>query len=121
MKNDAQRRTRGAPRIQRISAGSAVSALIVAGAATAVLAQQQALTPPQDPAAVDRGRMLLSQECGFCHGANARGGSSGPDLTRSQLVQADDNGKQLRPLRRVGRPDRGMPRLTLRPAQVGDM
>src|SRR5437762_3073401 len=55
---------------------------ISAGFAFSVSAQQQALTPPQDPAAVDRGRMLLSQECGFCHGANARGGSSGPDLTR---------------------------------------
>src|SRR2546430_4408435 len=121
MKNDAQRRTRGARRIQRISAGSAVSALIVAGAATAVLAQQQALTPPQDPAAVERGRSLLSQECGFCHGANARGGSSGPDLTRSALVQEDENGKQLGEFLRVGRPDRGMPKFDLPDARVADV
>ena len=94
---------------------------ISAAFAFSVSAQQQALTPPQDPAAVDRGRMLLSQECGFCHGANARGGSSGPDLTRSQLVQEDDNGKQLGPFLRVGRPDRGMPSFNFSTAQVEDL
>jgi len=86
-----------------------------------VLAQQQALTPPQDPAAVERGRSLLSQECGFCHGANARGGSSGPDLTRSALVQEDEAGKQLGPFLRVGRPDRGMPSFNFTAAQVDDL
>jgi len=65
--------------------------------------------------------MLLSQECGFCHGANARGGSSGPDLTRSQLVQEDDSGKQLGPFLRVGRPDRGMPAFNFTTAQVEDL
>jgi mono/diheme cytochrome c family protein len=96
-------------------------ALFAPFAAVAFAAQQQALTPPQDTAAVERGRMLLSQECGFCHGANARGGSSGPDLTRSQLVQEDDNGKQLGPFLRVGRPDRGMPAFNFTTAQVEDL
>jgi len=83
--------------------------------------QQQALTAPADTAAVERGRSLLSQECGFCHGSNARGGSSGPDLTRSALVQEDDNGRQLGAFLRVGRPDRGMPRFDLSAAQVEDL
>ena len=39
---------------------------------------------------------LLVQQCGFCHGANARGGSGGPDLTRSALVQTDENGQAAR-------------------------
>src|SRR6185436_20943020 len=46
-----------------------------------------------DQAAVDRGKELLVGQCGFCHGSNARGGSSGPDLTRSELVQSDEGGK----------------------------
>jgi len=63
-----------------------------------------------DPAAVQRGQHLLASECGFCHGSNARGGSSGPDLTRSPLVQEDEGGRGLGDFLRVGRPDRGMPK-----------
>jgi cytochrome c oxidase cbb3-type subunit III len=81
--------------------------------AVALSAQQQALAPQSDSAAVERGRQLLGQQCGFCHGANARGGSSGPDLTRSELVQEDENGRQLGEFLRVGRPDRGMPKFDL--------
>jgi cytochrome c oxidase cbb3-type subunit III len=84
-------------------------------------AQQQALGPPNDPAAVERGQRLHVQECGFCHGANARGGSGGPDLTRSALVQTDENGKQLGDFLHVGRPDRGMPKFDLSNEQVTDL
>src|SRR5437899_9727380 len=34
-----------------------------------------------DPAAVTQGAVLFRQECMFCHGAGARGGMRGPDLT----------------------------------------
>jgi cytochrome c oxidase cbb3-type subunit III len=85
------------------------------------VAQQQALTPPSDPAAVERGRELLVQQCGFCHGANARGGSGGPDLTRSTLVLEDENGKQLGEFLHEGRPDRGMPKFDLTNAQNADL
>jgi mono/diheme cytochrome c family protein len=88
---------------------------------TAVGAQQQALTPVADTAAVERGRQVLGQQCGFCHGANARGASSGPDLTRSTMVQEDENGKQLGEFLRVGRPDRGMPKFDLSDADVADI
>jgi cytochrome c oxidase cbb3-type subunit III len=84
-------------------------------------AQQQALGPPADPAAVERGQQLHVQECGFCHGANARGGSGGPDLTRSALVQDDENGRQLGEFLHAGRPDRGMPKFDLSSAQVTDL
>lgn len=95
----------------------AVFALIVVTAS----AQQQALTPPTDTAAVERGKQLLAQECGFCHGANARGGSGGPDITRSTIVLEDENGKQLGEFLRVGRPDRGMPAFDLGAAQESDI
>src|SRR5204862_1923466 len=87
-------------------------------AVAAVGAQQQALGPVADTAAVERGRELLGRECGFCHGANARGGSGGPDLTRSALVQTDEDGRQLGEFLAAGRPDKGMPKFDLTPAQV---
>jgi cytochrome c oxidase cbb3-type subunit 3 len=92
-----------------------VSTVGVAGA------QQQALAPQTDTAAVERGRQILGQQCGFCHGANARGGSGGPDLTRSSLVQEDENGSQLGEFLRVGRPDRGMPKFDLSASESADV
>jgi cytochrome c5 len=38
------------------------------------------LSAPPDPAAVERGQQLYVTNCGFCHGTNANGGNSGPDL-----------------------------------------
>jgi len=84
-------------------------------------AQQQGLGPVSDQAAVERGQQLLTEQCGFCHGSNARGGSGGPDLTRSALVQEDENGKQLGEFLRVGRPDRGMPKFDMTDAQMADI
>jgi cytochrome c oxidase cbb3-type subunit III len=100
--------------------GSACSAFIVV-TAVVVGAQQQALSPVTDTAAVERGQQLHVQHCGFCHGANARGGSGGPDLTRSTLVQSDENGRQLGEFLAVGRPDKGMPKFELARPQVSDI
>jgi len=68
---------------------------------------------PGDPA-VARGRTLFVQSCGFCHGADARGGAEGgSDLTASPIVMADQSGSTLDPFLRVGRPERKMPPFTL--------
>jgi cytochrome c oxidase cbb3-type subunit 3 len=80
-----------------------------------------AVDPRFDQASVDRGRQILVNQCGFCHGSNARGGSSGPDLTRSALVQDDEGGKQLAAFLRVGRPDKGMPPFELAADQTTDL
>ena len=94
----------------------------VAMLATAMAAGQAPRDTAQfDRAAVERGQKLLVAECGFCHGSSARGGSSGPDLTRSELVANDENGKQLGDFLRIGRPDRGMPKFDLTNAQVSDL
>jgi mono/diheme cytochrome c family protein len=98
-------------------AGLAAFAFLVVG----LSAQQQALTAPTDAAAVERGQKLLVDHCGFCHGANARGGSGGPDLTRSTLVQTDEEGKQLGEFLAAGRPDKGMPKFDLPRAQLSDL
>ena len=96
-------------------------ALAVAGT-TALLAGQAPRDAARfDPAAVERGQKLLAAECGFCHGSTARGGSSGPDLTRSELVANDVNGKQLGEFLHVGRPEAGMPKFALTNAQIADL
>jgi cytochrome c oxidase cbb3-type subunit III len=89
--------------------------------ASPAFSQQQALTPVTDTAAVERGQQLLVAQCGFCHGGNARGGSGGPDLTRSTLVQSDEDGRQLAEFLAVGRPDKGMPKFDMPRAQVSDI
>jgi len=78
-------------------------------------------TPKFDPAAVERGKALLVAQCGFCHGSNARGGQQGPDLTRSDLVQSDENGKQLAAFLKVGRPELKMPKFDKPPVIDGKL
>ena len=111
--------------MRRVLERSVVSALLTASAFVILTvissAQQQALTAPTDRAAVERGGQLLREQCGFCHGVNARGGSSGPDLTRSTIVLDDENGKQLGEFLAVGRTDRGMPKFEFTPAQNYDL
>jgi mono/diheme cytochrome c family protein len=94
---------------------------LIVVAVAALGAQQQALTPQSDPVAVERGQTLLVDQCGFCHGANARGASGGPDLTRSALVQTDEDGKQLGEFLAAGRPDKGMPKFDLSRTQASDV
>lgn len=58
---------------------------------------------------VQQGTALFRKDCSFCHGRDAGGGESGPDLTRSKLVTADVDGDKIGPIVRNGRPDKGMP------------
>lgn len=58
---------------------------------------------------IAQGGSLFREDCSFCHGRDATGGESGPDLTRSKLVTADVNGEKISAIIRNGRPDRGMP------------
>jgi mono/diheme cytochrome c family protein len=74
-----------------------------------------------DSKAVERGREIMVQQCGFCHGSNARGGQAGPDLTRSDMVQSDENGKQLGAFLKVGRPELKMPRFDLPEQDLTDL
>lgn len=61
-----------------------------------------------DAAAAARGAPVFAQNCGGCHGSDARGGI-GPSLIYSTQVLDDDHGEKLAVFLKVGRPERGMP------------
>jgi cytochrome c oxidase cbb3-type subunit 3 len=63
-------------------------------------------TPGTNSAAApaDAGRPIFQQNCAFCHGRDAMGGESGPDLTQSKIVLADENGDKIAQVLREGRP-----------------
>jgi len=54
------------------------------------------------------GAKIFGPNCGFCHGADARGGT-GPDLLRSPVVMHDNQGEVIGSTVREGRPSQGMP------------
>ncbi|ADV81065.1 cytochrome c class I [Terriglobus saanensis SP1PR4] len=60
---------------------------------------------------LENGKSLFQQNCSFCHGRDAGGGETGPDLTRSKLVNADVNGDKISEVIHNGRPPR-MPRFS---------
>ena len=81
-----------------------------------------AIGAPPDPEAVKRGQALFVSTCGFCHGSNAGGGATGPDLVRSVLVLHDQGtGKEIGPVIHNGRPAKGMPAFSLSDAQIKDI
>lgn len=55
----------------------------------------------------EAGRTLFLQNCAFCHGRDAMGGESGPDLTQSKLVLGDRDGGQVAKVVREGREGTG--------------
>ncbi len=74
-----------------------------------------------DPAAVERGKTNFVAKCGFCHGSNANGGESGPDLIRSVLALDDEGGDKIGPVIRTGRTDKGMPAFPMSDDQIKDI
>jgi cytochrome c oxidase cbb3-type subunit 3 len=70
------------------------------------------------PAVIGSGSSHFQQNCGFCHGRDAGGGESGPDLTRSKVVSSDMKGENIGAVIRNGRPEKGMPRFNLPDAEV---
>ena len=84
--------------------------------------QDVAPVPKSYPAdLVQKGKALFRQDCSFCHGRDATGGESGPDLTRSKLVTEDVDGDKIGPVVRNGRPDKGMPRFDRSDELIGSL
>lgn len=73
------------------------------------------------PEVLENGHKLFSQNCAFCHGANAKGGETGPDLLRSVIVLDDDNGEKIGQVVLNGRPDKGMPKFSMTQEQISDI
>jgi len=100
-----------------ILAGILLASLGIGVAQTKTPAASSAAKPKRAAAAsktyspqlVQQGGAVFRQDCSFCHGRDATGGESGPDLTRSKLVAADVDGDKIGPVVRNGRPDKGMP------------
>jgi cytochrome c oxidase cbb3-type subunit III len=73
------------------------------------------------PSLVQDGGALFQQNCSFCHGRDAGGGESGPDLTRSRLVREDIEGDKIGAVVRKGRPDKGMPRFEFSDQEIAGL
>jgi cytochrome c oxidase cbb3-type subunit III len=73
------------------------------------------------PALVQSGKSLFQQDCSFCHGRDAGGGESGPDLTRSKLVTQDVAGDKIGAVVRNGRPEKGMPHFDFSDPQIAGL
>jgi cytochrome c oxidase cbb3-type subunit III len=66
------------------------------------------LGPAPDAAEAAKGAPLYKQNCGGCHGEDARG-SQAPNLIRSTVVLHDEKDEQIGPVIKAGRPQAGMP------------
>jgi cytochrome c oxidase cbb3-type subunit III len=93
---------------------------VAAAQAPAPAASPASQPPPKTATAqtysqeqIDAGQTVFSQNCAFCHGRDAGGGETGPDLTRSTVVAADVRGDQIGPVVHGGRADKGMPSFNL--------
>jgi len=99
--------------------GNWLAALVAAGIAALAYAQgsngQEAATPKPaaesagTPEQIQAGKTLFAAQCSFCHGRDAGGGESGPDLMASTLVEQDVHGEKIAAVVRNGRLDKGMP------------
>ncbi len=69
--------------------------------------------PPADPTVLAHGKQIFSANCAFCHGAEATGGETGPNLIVSQLVLDDQHGELIAQVVQNGRVDKGMPKFDL--------
>jgi cytochrome c oxidase cbb3-type subunit 3 len=88
--------------------------LLLSVCAAASQPPPQAVTPQSyPPEQVQAGQRAFAAQCGFCHGRDAAGGETGPDLTRSALVAQDLRGDKIGPAVREGRVDKGMPAFRL--------
>jgi len=77
--------------------------------------------PPAPPEQVARGQQIFRSNCSFCHGSDARGGETGPNLVRDVVVLRDQNGELITPIVQNGVPAQGMPKFRLSAAEITDI
>lgn len=69
--------------------------------------------PTPDPAKAALGEKIFAANCSFCHGDDARGGDTGPNLIRAQPVLDDQNGEIIGPIVHGSLQAQGMPKFDL--------
>src|SRR5256714_7888323 len=79
------------------------------------------IRPPAPPERLAHGQQLFRSNCSFCHGSDARGGETGPNLVRDQVGLADQQGELGTPIVQNGIPARGMPKFALSAAEIADI
>ena len=88
--------------LQYLATSTEITPVVTAGAG----ANRKGLQLTGEAAA---GGALFLQNCAFCHGRDAMGGETGPDLTQSKLVLGDKDGSQIMGVVREGRIEKKMP------------
>ncbi|HET7216383.1 MAG TPA: c-type cytochrome [Terriglobia bacterium] len=95
--------------------------VLMAGQERQVPARRPGLWNEYPAEQVKAGRIQFQKTCAFCHGPDANGGSTGPDLMRSAVVRHDNKGDHIGPVIRSGFPDKGMPAFQLSNDQIMDI
>src|SRR3989449_3637718 len=85
----------------------------VTGVQTCALPIYYPVRPPAPPEQVAHGQQVFKSNCSFCHGSDGRGGETGPNLVRAQLVLADQRGELITPIVQNGIQAQGMPKFSL--------
>jgi cytochrome c oxidase cbb3-type subunit 3 len=108
---------------ERTAVIALTTALLLAAAVVYPLAQAGPTDKPKvDPEAAARGRTVWAAECITCHGTQARGTETGPNLLRSVIVLRDRYGSELGPFLKKGhRMQSGRSSTELAEAQVRDL
>lgn len=75
----------------------------------------------ENTSAVKAGNAIFQQNCAFCHGRDAMGGESGPDLTQSKLVLTDKTGEKISAVVHEGRPGTRMPAFHLSDEEMNNL
>jgi len=95
--------------------------MLLAGQERQAPRRRRALWNEYPAAQVERGRIQFQKTCSFCHGPDANGGATGPNLVQSAVVRHDNKGDQIGRVIRSGFPDKGMPAFQLSSDQIMDI
>ena len=96
----------------------AILAVGVLGTVRFALGAEPAQTAAPNNDSVEAGAILFTKNCAFCHGKDAQGGETGPDLLSSPLVLADSRGEKIAAVVREGRYGTPMPAFTFTSVEI---
>ena len=101
--HDGKGRMPGFPKLQNPELTSLVHYLSAAPIASPLVAGTGDKGGQQLSGEAAAGQALFQQNCAFCHGRDAMGGETGPDLTQSKIVLGDKDGSAISAVVHEGR------------------